>query len=101
MNPAEIMKDMQDAADEQREMDYWASQSRTATFEVTIDPDGAEVSCGANAGSWLVNSDPPLSGYGVQSPYPNEQVVVFDTLAEGIGYAVRRMIEAQEDGSDL
>lgn len=97
--------DAEAARAEDREAAYWASQPITVTFEITIDPDGAEVSCGANpAGSWLVNSEEGLPGFGIQSPYPVDrdgEVLVVDTLAEGIGYCVRRMIEAQQDGSEV
>lgn len=96
--------DAEAAASEQKEMDYWLKQPHTVTFEVTFDPDGAEVSCSANpAGSWLVNKEEGFPGFGVQSPYPDDikkGEIVVDTLAEGVALAVRRMIEAQQDGSE-
>lgn len=91
------------AAAEQKEMDYWAKQPQTLTFEVTIDPEGAEVSCNANSGSWQVvredGEGPPSwavePSYDPFVVYPTLRV---DSLYGGIGVAVQRMLEAQQEG---
>lgn len=98
--------DTEAAAADQKEMDYWARQPRTVTFEITIDPDGAEVSCGANSSSWQVVKEdgegrPNWAVEPSYDPFVVHPTTRVDSLYGAIGIAVQRMLEARAEGDGI